>query len=145
MTFVKEIPEDERHLLMYLGMLADEIRDAFAEEDWGGLRQSHFRVITCVPPEGVTVTELAQRVRMTKQGCGQFVSRLVETGHLVAEADPGDRRLRIVRRTPLGDRTVKAVAARIARIERAWEREVGVRRFRGFRSVVEALAMREPD
>ena len=48
-------------------------------------------------------------------------------------------------RTPLGDRTVKAVAARIARIERAWEQEVGVRRFRGFRSVVETLAMREPE
>ncbi len=29
---------------------------------------------------------------MTKQGVGQFVSRLVESGHLAIEEDPRDRR-----------------------------------------------------
>lgn len=140
MTFVKEIPEDEQHVLMYLGTLLEQVRDAFDEEEWGGLRQSHFRVISCVPAAGISVTELAQRVRMTKQGCGQFVTQLVESGHLVTEEDPADRRLRVVRRTQLGDRTSRAVAARIREVEQGWEATVGPRRYRTFRAVVDALA-----
>ena len=54
------------------------------------------------------VTELAERVRMTKQGCGQFVTQLVETGHLAVEADPDDRRVRRVRRTAKGRRRSRA-------------------------------------
>ncbi|MGA9749738.1 MAG: helix-turn-helix domain-containing protein [Nocardioides sp.] len=144
MTFVKAVPEEEQHVLMYLGSLIEEVRDAFEGEDWGGLRQSHFRVISAVPPEGISVTELGQRVRMTKQGCGQFVTQLVQTGHLVTEDDPGDRRLRIVRRTRLGDRTMVAVARRMASIEQTWIETVGERRYRTFRSVVDTLAVRGP-
>ena len=139
MTFVKEIPEDEQHVLMYLGTLLEQVRDAFDEEEWGGLRQSHFRVLSCVPAAGISVTELAQRVRMTKQGCGQFVTQLVASGHLVTEQDPSDRRLRVVRRTRLGDRTSRAVAARVREVERGWEAAVGPRRYRTFRGVVDAL------
>ena len=44
-------------------------------------RPSHHRVIGRVPPEGITVTDLAERVGMTKQGIGQFVTQLTESGH----------------------------------------------------------------
>ncbi|RYU15584.1 MarR family winged helix-turn-helix transcriptional regulator [Nocardioides iriomotensis] len=143
MSFVKGIAEDEKHVLMLLGTLIEEVRDAFAGEDWQGLRQSHFRVITLVPDEGISVTDLAERVRMTKQGCGQFVTQLVESGHLVTVADPADRRLRVVRRTPLGTRTVRKVARRVARVEDRWRAEVGERRYRTFRAVLDELATRE--
>ena len=139
MTFVKEIPEDEQHVLMYLGTLLEQVRDAFDGEEWGGLRQSHFRVLSCVPADGISVTELAHRVRMSKQGCGQFVTQLVASGHLVTEEDPTDRRLRVVRRTRLGDRTSRAVAARVREVEQGWEAAVGPRRYRTFRAVVDAL------
>ena len=76
---------------------------------------------------------------MTKQGCGQFVSQLVDTGHLKVEADPADRRTRIVRRTPLGQRTVRKVSARIARIEAEWAAAVGPKRYRVFRQVLSEL------
>jgi len=56
--------------------------------------------------------ELGERVGMTKQGCGQFVTHLVETGHLATEPDPSDRRVRIVRRTPLGQKLLDAVLER---------------------------------
>jgi DNA-binding MarR family transcriptional regulator len=141
MTWVKPfIPPEERHVGMMLGFLAQDIRAAFAASDWHGLRQSHFRVLSGVPAEGVTITELAERVSMTKQGCGQFVAQLCETGHLATRPDPKDRRSRIVVRTPLGRRTMHRVIARTEQLERIWARRVGPKRYAQFRAVLEELA-----
>jgi DNA-binding MarR family transcriptional regulator len=123
-----------------VGKLMFEVRDTFAAEDWDGLRQSHFRIIANVPREGISVTELAQALRMSKQACGQFVTQLQTTGHLAIRADATDRRVRLVIRTPLGDRAHKAANARIRRIERAWARRVGADRYATFREVLEELS-----
>lgn len=142
MTSVNQLgATEDHHAPMLMGLLLNQVRVAFGPEDWGGLRQSHFRVITSVPAEGISITELGDRVGMTKQGCGQFVSHLVESGHLTVETDPADRRTRIVRRTPLGHRTVRKVSARIARIEAEWAEQVGPRRYATFRRVLEDLTL----
>ena len=128
------------HVAVLVGRLMAEIREVFVREDWGGLRQSHFRLLALVPPQGISVTELAERLGMTKQAAGQFVTRLEATGHLEARADPSDRRLRVITRTALGDRTNKAVTARIRRIERGWARRVGEERYAQFRQVLGEIA-----
>src|SRR3954453_21455986 len=113
MSSVKRVvPDEERQVPLLMGLIFREVSRTFAAEDWDGLRQSHFRVISSVPPEGISVTELAERVGMTKQGCGQFVTGLVDSGHLRVEPDPSDRRVRRVRRTSKGHRTVAAVTER---------------------------------
>lgn len=129
---------------MLMGLLLRQVRDTFADEDWAGLRQSHFRVLSCVPAAGVSVTDLAERVGMTKQGCGQFVTHLVQSGHLTSDPDPDDRRIRLVQRATLGDRTIAAVTERNLRIERDWAARVGEQRYRTFRQVIEDLALTAP-
>ena len=143
MTSVKEqIPQDELQVALLMGLLFRDISRTFEDEDWDGLRQSHFRVISGVPDQGISVTELGERLGMTKQGCGQFVTRLERTGHLRTEADPDDRRVRRVHRTTLGQETIAAVTARMLRLEDDWAELVGERRYRTFRSVLEELALR---
>ena len=143
MTSVKpDFRADELHAPLLMGLLFREVSQIFTDEDWGGLRQSHFRVISSVPPEGISVTALAQRVGMTKQGCGQFVGRLVGSGHLSVETGSPDRRVRTVRRTGAGDRLMTDVAARISRIEQDWAARVGERRYATFRAVLEELGLR---
>ena len=131
----------DRHVAVLAGRLMSDIRDVFAAEDWDGLRQSHFRLLANVPPDGITVTELAELLQMTKQAAGQFVTQLESTGHLETRADPADRRLRVITRTALGDRTTKAVTARIRRIERGWARRVGEERYALFRDVLTEIAL----
>jgi len=143
MTSVKGFPPEELHAALLMGLLIRDVHYVFAAEDWGGLRQSHFRVISGVPPEGVSITDLGERVGMSKQGCGQFVTGLVETGHLKVEQDPADRRVRLVRRTPKGNRTIAAVTERTLRLEQDWAARVGERRYRTFRKVLEELALDE--
>jgi DNA-binding MarR family transcriptional regulator len=116
MTYVKaDFPADQTHVPMLMGLLYRHIHLVFDAEDWGGLRQSHFR--------------------------GQFVTRLVESGHLAVDADPGDRRVRRVRRTAKGRRTLDAVRERNLLIEGEWAEQVGVERYRVFRDVLEELAL----
>ncbi len=143
MTSVKGFAAEELHVPLLMGLLFREVRDVYATEDWGGLRQSHFRVISSVPPGGISVTELGERVGMSKQGCGQFVTGLVESGHLRVQQDPADRRIRLVRRTPKGTRLITRVTARNLELEQEWSARVGERRYRTFRRVLEELAARD--
>ncbi len=136
MTTVKGYPEDEVHATLLMGLLFREVRAVFETEDWSGLRQSHFRVISSVPAEGISVTELGERLGMSKQGCGQFVTSLVESGHLRVEQGASDRRVRWVRRTPKGTRTNAKVTARMLEVEQEWAERVGERRYRTFRKVL---------
>jgi DNA-binding MarR family transcriptional regulator len=141
MSSVKpDYPEDEAHATLLMGLMFRQVSAAFEGGDWHGLRQSHFRVIASVPPQGISVTDLAQRVGMTKQGCGQFVTFLAESGHLRVMVDRTDRRVRLVRRTPKGNRTNAEVTARMLEIEADWAATVGERRYRTFRRVLAELA-----
>ena len=139
----RDFPTEELQVPLLMGLLFREVSHTFAAEDWNGLRQSHFRVISAVPAEGISVTDLAERVGMSKQGCGQFVTGLVDSGHLRVEQDSADRRVRVVRRTPKGQRTMVAVTRRILAIEDDWAARVGERRYRTFRKVLEELALQQ--
>ncbi len=133
MTEVKAIlPELLNHLFRRL-------RHDLAEVPMDGLRFSHLRVLSAVPSEGANVTALAESVGMTKQGCGQFVSQLSASGHLETAPDPADGRVRLVQRTPDGDRVLAEVTAALEVAEARMADEVGPRRYASFRRVLEEL------
>jgi DNA-binding MarR family transcriptional regulator len=130
----------DRHVMLALGNLMAESREHILAQAGTELRPSHHRVIGHVPPEGITVTELAERVGMTKQGIGQFVQQLTDSGHLRTTADPQDKRLRIIRRTSKGDASVRQLAAVLAKLEERWAERVGRARYRQFRHLLDQLA-----
>jgi len=136
MDLVKPVSPVSRHVAVLMGELMLQIREIFAAEDWQGLRQSHFRLLSMIPEHGVSITELGELLGMTKQGCGQFVAFLADSGYLLVTENPDDRRVRLVQRTALGDRTVQAVDKRIYRIEQQWAEQVGARRYATFRRVL---------
>src|SRR3954471_2964543 len=104
----------DRHVMLELGTLMDESRERLRAQAGSDLRPSQHRVIGHVPPEGITVTELAERVGMTKQGIGQFVHQLTESGHLETRTHPDDKRLRVIHRTRKGDASVRRLTALLA-------------------------------
>ncbi len=132
---------DEHHVLYVLGLLWEEARQLIIRDGEDGLRPSQLRVIGSVPPDrGITVTDLAERVGMTKQGIGQFVTQLTHDGYLITESDPNDGRMRIVRRTPLGDEATDRLAQMLQGLEKDWAERVGKRRYRDFRSMLDEIA-----
>src|SRR5690349_16312090 len=146
MTSVKadEFPADERHVQMLIGLLFNRIHEALGtaeEEGWHGLRKSHVRVMQGVPPTGTNITDLAHRIGLTKQGCGQLVTQLVELGQLSEEADPDDRRVRLIRRTEKGQRAMAEFRTAVNTLEGDFAREVGTLRWRTFKGVLEDLVL----
>jgi DNA-binding MarR family transcriptional regulator len=134
------VPPEEQHAPVLMSFLLSKVRRAMSEQEWDGLRQSHAKVLGAVPAEGVTITELARRVGMTKQGCGQFVAQLVDGGFLNVTPPDTDRRTRIVRRTEAGRRLTRQITAHYLCLEQEWAAWVGPRRYATFRSVLEQLA-----
>jgi DNA-binding MarR family transcriptional regulator len=130
----------EPHVMNALGNLMAESRELVLAEGERGLRPSHHRVLGHVPPEGITVTDLAERVGMTKQGIGQFVTQLTESGHLTVSADPEDRRIRVVRRTAKGNAAVRRLSGLLDDLEASWANRVGTRRYHEFRAILDELA-----
>ncbi|MDQ1632194.1 MAG: hypothetical protein QOJ32_2257 [Frankiaceae bacterium] len=128
------------HVAALMGLLFEQVRRMLAEQDWGGLRPAHFRLLEAVPAGGISISALAPALRMTKQAVGQFVTQLVESGHLDVQVAPDDRRRRMVTRTSTGDETVAALAVRLDQLEREWAQRVGTRRYDEFRATLELLA-----
>lgn len=129
----------DRHVLIPLGHLMTESRQLVLAEGEPGLRPSHHRVIGHVPPEGITMTDLAERVGMTKQGIGQFVTQLTDSGHLAVDRDAHDRRIRVVRRTPAGDAAARRLADLLDGLEAEWANRVGTRRYEEFRTTLDEI------
>ncbi|WP_299055494.1 MarR family winged helix-turn-helix transcriptional regulator [uncultured Nocardioides sp.] len=125
------------HVAALLAALLDDVRAAHGRRL--DLRVSHLRVLGACPVEGAGVGDLAARLGMTAQGCGQLVGRLVDSGHVEVRRDPDDGRARRVVRTPAGDDALTRFGEALVEVEAAWAARVGEDRYRAFRAVLGEL------
>ena len=99
---------------------AQDIEAALRDAGFGDLRPAHANVFPFVPPEGISVTELADLARVRKQTMAQAVEELERLGYVVRRPNPRDGRSRLVSLTGRG-RSVKPVThAAAARVEEHW-------------------------
>lgn len=132
----------EAHALpapVLVGRLMKQVSRAAAEAELHGLRSVHFRLLAELSEQGIRVSELAERVGMTKQSCGEFVKTLTAGGHVEVRTPPDDRRSRLITRTATGDRDLALFEELIAALEASWATEVGARRYATFRRVLVEL------
>lgn len=116
------------HILALLGRLMDlvgqDVRAALPGA-LAGLRTSQLRLLSLTPRDGLRVTDLADRVGMSKQALGEFAGQLESAGLLESVRDTRDRRVRILRPTAEGLRVVAAGAEIIEGVEMRWRERVG--------------------
>ncbi|MFF0343595.1 MarR family winged helix-turn-helix transcriptional regulator [Kribbella sp. NPDC004875] len=143
MTSVNDGPRvGSDHIANLLGRALGAIRAeilATAEQQYPGLRVSHYRLLDLIPPDGARITDLAEVAAMTKQGLGQHVDYLQKLGYTESDRLRGDRRVRLVRRTPLGDEAVAFSRAAIARVESQWSDHLGPARYQALRQMLHDL------
>ena len=140
MTGVKRLPATEPHLPMLMGMVFGRLREQLAEQA-PDLRPSQLRVLEWLPPEGLTISELAECAEMTAQGCGQFVRQLEALGMVEVTVADHDARARVVRVTDRGRAALARSAAVLRACDDAWAAQVGAERWRVFREVLEEVAL----
>jgi DNA-binding MarR family transcriptional regulator len=97
------------------------------------------RLLQMIPADGMRITDLAQRARVTKQALGQLVKVLESRDLVRTHADPSDARVRIVRPTTEGARISQLISETIMEIETELAAEVGPRRYAGMKKVLREL------
>jgi len=99
---------------------AQDIEVALREAGFGNLRPAHANVFPFVPPEGITVSELAELARVRKQTMAQAVDQLERMGYVERRPNPRDRRSRLVFLTERGAALKPVTHATAARVEERW-------------------------
>jgi DNA-binding MarR family transcriptional regulator len=99
---------------------SEDIHAALVDAGFGDIRPNHANVFPFVPPEGITVTELARLARVRKQTMAEAVQQLERMGYVERHANPGDRRSRLVFLTERGAAVKPVTHATAARVEERW-------------------------
>ncbi|MER7211582.1 MarR family transcriptional regulator [Streptosporangium sp. NPDC000239] len=131
---------EEPDLGMLVGQLGralqEELFARLAEEGHPQVRPRHGTVLAVLPASGVRATELAQRSGQHKQIVGVIVDELERLGYVRREADPADRRAKLVVPTETGLDEIDKARAILARIERRHRQELGDDDYRIFKAAL---------
>ena len=99
---------------------AQDIDAALRDAGFDDIRPSAANVFPFVPPEGITVSELADLARVRKQTMAQAVDQLERTGYVERRPNPKDRRSQLVSLTELGRSVPPVTHAAAERVEQRW-------------------------
>ena len=99
---------------------AQAIDAALREAGFDDVRPAAANVFPFVPPEGITVSELAGLARVRKQTMTQAVEQLEQTGYVERRPNPRDRRSRLVCLTDRGRSVPPVTHAAAERVEQRW-------------------------
>jgi DNA-binding MarR family transcriptional regulator len=97
-----------------------DIDTALREAGFDDIRPAAANVFPFVPPEGITVSELADLARVRKQTMAQTVDQLERTGYVERRPNPNDRRSRLVCLTERGKSVPPVTHAAAERVEQRW-------------------------
>jgi DNA-binding MarR family transcriptional regulator len=134
----------EEDLRQGIELLFYAYRDFTAEPDailakWG-FGRAHHRVIYFVGRNpNITVTELLEILKITKQSLSRVLSTLIEDNFIDQRADPSDRRRKLLTLTEKGQELERELTTtQMARFARAY-RETDADAVEGFRRVLSGI------
>lgn len=106
------------------------------------LPPTYLAVFTFPAPDGVRPSELARRIRMSRQATNHVIAQLEELGYLERRATREGERRRIYV-TPRTWAVVKVIHATLLEIQAEWAAEIGEARFAEFMSALRHFAQVE--
>src|SRR5258708_2974688 len=99
---------------------AQNIDAALRQAGFGAIRPAAANVFPFVPPEGITVSRLAELARVRKQSMAQAVDQLERTGYVERRPNARDHRSRLVFLTDRGASVPPVTHAAAERVEERW-------------------------
>jgi DNA-binding MarR family transcriptional regulator len=90
-------------------------------------------------PEGMRPSDLAARMRVTKQALNYLLGDLERLGYLERRRDPDDRRARRIILTDRGRALVPVIRDAVSEVEREWAEALGAERFAELRDLLYEL------
>jgi DNA-binding MarR family transcriptional regulator len=100
---------------------------------------AYLKVFQYPGPQGSRPSELATRLRMSKQALNYLLGELERLGYLERRPDPDDQRARRIALTTRGIAAVSLIREAVAEVEAAWSQQLGEDRFAQFRQLLVEL------
>jgi DNA-binding MarR family transcriptional regulator len=118
---------------------AQDIEAALHGAGFDDLRPPAGNVFPFVPPEGITVSRLAELARVRKQSMAQAVDQLERSGYVERRPNPHDQRSRLVFLTERGRGVPPVTHAAAMGVEERWAELTGQADFEVLRSALMRL------
>jgi DNA-binding MarR family transcriptional regulator len=113
-----------------------DIEAALHEAGFGDVRPGAANVFPFVPPEGITVSRLAELARVRKQSMAQAVDQLERTGYVERRRNPHDQRSQLVFLTQRGASVPPVTHAAAERVEQRWAQLTSPAEFEALRAAL---------
>jgi DNA-binding MarR family transcriptional regulator len=117
-----------------------EFREELEQSEFGDIRPTHGCVFRYVQGEGLRLTEIAERAKLTKQSVGEIVDDLVERGYAQRIPDPEDRRAKLICLTEKGEAAQAHGRRLFDKVEKRWAQRYGAERIAELRELMEEVA-----
>jgi DNA-binding MarR family transcriptional regulator len=120
--------------------------EALCESGFREIDGPRLAVLLWPGPDGMRPSDLAARMKVTKQALNYILSDLERLGYLERHPDPADRRARRIALTDRGRELVPIIRGAVSAAERDWAATLGKERFEQLRGLlVELNQIAAPD
>jgi len=123
-------------LRMPLETVRRHMLERLHEAGFDDLEPAHLIVLQYPGPQGAKPSELAARLRMSKQALNYQLGQLERLGYLERLPDPDDLRSKRIALTPRAESAVPVLRSAVAEVESDWSARLGPERFAQLRELL---------
>src|SRR4051812_20265559 len=106
------------------------------ERGFADFDAAYLNVFQYPGPEGTRPSDLAARLRISKQALNHLLGQLEKLGYLERQADSDDLRSKRIALTPRGHEAIVVIRAAVAEVEASWSEQLGAKRFAELRALL---------
>ena len=110
--------------------------DRLHESGFTDFDSAYLTVFQYPGPQGARPSELAARLRISKQALNYLLGELERLGYLERRADPDDLRSKRIALQPRGIAAVGVIREAVGEVEAAWAQQLGAKRFDELRNLL---------
>ena len=100
---------------------------------------AYINIIASTSTGGTRLTDIAEKLSISKQAAGQMVKELVDKGYLARQRDPDDGRAALVMFTEKGEKLLEEAVGGIQDIETLYKEVLGAETFTALKEALVAL------
>jgi DNA-binding MarR family transcriptional regulator len=106
------------------------------ERGFTDLEPAHLNVLQYPGPQGLRPSDLAARLRISKQALNYLLGQLERLGYLERHQDPDDLRSKRIVLTERGTSLIPVIRGAVGEVETAWAQQLGAKRFSQLRDLL---------
>lgn len=131
-------------LRMPYELVRERMLEHLHEHGFDDLDAPHLNVLQYPGPDGARPSDLAARLRISKQALNYLLGQLERLGYLERVADDADLRSRRIALTTRGQEALRVIRDAVAEVEAAWSEQLGAERFTQLRALLHELSGSAP-